>query len=250
VGYYSGYNITTGNKNTFIGSYAGGTGNSSGNVLIGDYAGYSLASENNNNVMIGSSSGYKNTGSGNVFIGINSGFNETGSNKLYIDISSTANPLVWGDFSTRNLSFNGDVGFKIIPTHLIHLSGGAYSDGTNWTNASDRNLKENFESVNGEELIGLINELTVTKWNYKTDDPRIKHIGPVAQDFYSLFGLGNDDKSISSIDPSGVALAAIKELSRQNKSMKKQVESQQKEIDELKALVNTLVANQSGQGNK
>jgi hypothetical protein len=58
------------------------------------------------------------------------------------------------------------------------------------------------------------------KWNYKSDNQGIKHIGPVAQDFYSLFGLGNNNTSISTVDPSGVVLVAIKELSRQNRSFK------------------------------
>jgi hypothetical protein len=202
------------------------------------------------NVFIGSQAGRTNSGSGNIFIGNHAGNSETGSNKLYIDNGNTSYPFIYGDFSAGYLTFNEKVGINITPTHLIHLSGGAYSDGAIWTNASDRNLKENFENVDGGEILGMINQLPVTRWNYKTDSSYIKHIGPVAQDFYSLFGLGNDDKSISSVDPSGIALVAIKELSKQNQLMKQRIESQQKEIDELKALVNTLVANQTGQGNK
>ena len=53
------------------------------------------------------------------------------------------------------------------------------------------------------------------------------HIGPMAQDFYKLFNLGNDDKSISTIDPSGIALAAIKE-------QQKIIDSQQSAISGLK----------------
>jgi hypothetical protein len=183
-------------------------------------------------------------GSGNIFIGYQAGHSELGSNKLYIDNGAISDPLIYGDFSARYLTFNGKVGINITPTHLIHLSGGAYSDGATWTNASDENLKENFENLDGGEILGLIDELTVTKWNYKADDQVIKHIGPVAQDFYSLFGLGNDDKSISSIDPSGVALVAIKELSKENKAMKEQIESYksqlqilQEEVAQIKAML-------------
>jgi len=105
-------------------------------------------------------------------------------------------------------------------------------------------LKENFEPLDGAMIINLIDQLPVTKWNYKTDNPSIKHIGPVAQDFYSLFSLGNDDKSISSVDPSGVALVAIKELSKENKVMKEQIESYksqvqtlQEEVEQIKAML-------------
>ena len=38
------------------------------------------------------------------------------------------------------------------------------------------------------------------------------HLGPTAQDFYGAFGLGDDDKSIATIDLDGVSLAAIQGL--------------------------------------
>src|SRR5438034_169841 len=47
------------------------------------------------------------TGSGNVFLGKQAGYGETGSNKLYIENSTnTTTPLLYGDFSTRQLSIN------------------------------------------------------------------------------------------------------------------------------------------------
>jgi hypothetical protein len=159
--------------------------------------------------------------------------------------------LIFGESDNKILAFNANVGIGTTsPSYKIDVAGGAYCNGTNWVNSSDRNMKENFEVIDGRKILGLIEDLPVMKWNYKSDAPSIKHIGPVAQEFYSLFGLGNDDKSISSIDPSGVALVAIKELSSQNKAMREQIEVQQKQIDELKGLVTTLIANQTIQGNK
>ncbi len=49
-------------------------------------------------------------------------------------------------------------------------------------------------------------------WNYRSQDAAIRHIGPVAQDFYAAFGVGEDDRHISTIDADGVALAAIQGL--------------------------------------
>jgi hypothetical protein len=40
----------------------------------------------------------------------------------------------------------------------------------------------------------------------------VRHVGPMAQDFYAAFGTGVDDRHITSIDEDGVALAAIKAL--------------------------------------
>ena len=49
------------------------------------------------------------TGSGNVFLGTSAGSFATGSNKLYIDNSNTTSPLIYGDFATNALTFNGSV---------------------------------------------------------------------------------------------------------------------------------------------
>ena len=43
------------------------------------------------------------------------------------------------------------------------------------------------------------------------------------QEFYRLFGLGTDDKHINTLDPDGVALAAIKALHQENQQLKKLV---------------------------
>jgi hypothetical protein len=225
VGSFGGEYIQTGKRNAFFGF-------SSGNNL----------SSGSGNVFLGFSSGSSNNGDNNVFIGYLAGLNETGSNKLFIDNSGgdKTYALMYGEFDNKIIRFNSKIGINIDPTHLIHLSGGAYSDGATWVNSSDKNLKENFEAVDGLEILKLISQLPVNKWNYKSDNHDIKHIGPIAQDFYSLFGLGNDDKSISSVDPSGVALVAIKELSRQNISMKEQIESTQQENQLLKSELQSI----------
>ena len=118
-------------------------------------------------------------------------------------------------------------------THHIDVAGGAYCDGTNWVNASDKNAKENFHEVNGEELLKKISELEITKWNYKSDK-QTEHIGPTAQDFKETFGVGSDGKSISTIDPSGIALAAIKELYAQLKSKDKELAELRAEMAKMK----------------
>jgi cell division protein FtsB len=39
-------------------------------------------------------------------------------------------------------------------------------------------------------------------------------MGPVAQDFRAIFGLGEDERTIATVDADGVALAAIQGLHR------------------------------------
>lgn len=120
-------------------------------------------------------------------------------------------------------------------TNLIATSCGAsLSVGGNWVNASDRNQKENFAAINSGELLEKIAELPITSWNYKNESEDVRHIGPVAQDFRALFGVGSDDKHISTIDPAGIALAEIKELVEKNKKLEDSHALLMQEIKQLR----------------
>lgn len=55
-------------------------------------------------------------------------------------------------------------------------------------------------------------DLPISAFSYKAEDASVRHMGPVAQDFYAAFGLGQDDLHIASLDANGVALAAIQAL--------------------------------------
>ncbi len=79
---------------------------------------------------------------------------------------------------------------------------------------SDRNLKENFSSISGQEILDKLSAMEITRWNFKADEG-IQHVGPMAQDFYAAFGLGMDERHIATVDADGVALAAIKALNEQ-----------------------------------
>jgi hypothetical protein len=60
-------------------------------------------------------------------------------------------------------------------------------------------------------------------------------MGPTAQDFYAVFGLGEDDEYISSVDADGVALAAIQGLYQIVRDKDAQIEAQQQRIKEMDA---------------
>jgi hypothetical protein len=90
-----------------------------------------------------------------------------------------------------------------------------------WSNYCDRNKKENFMDVDGEELLEKIRSIPVTRWNYKMTDPNDKYIGPMAQDFYAAFHLGGTDSlGINSISIDGVNMAGVKALEKRTREMK------------------------------
>lgn len=111
--------------------------------------------------------------------------------------------------------------------------GGEYAKAGSWTNISDRNVKENFVPIDGQSVLDKIAQLPITQWNYKTAKG-VKHIGPVAQDFYAIFGVGDDDKHISTIDPAGISLAGIKALNEKVNAQQKQIRELEDEIKNIK----------------
>ncbi|HUU46116.1 MAG TPA: tail fiber domain-containing protein [Acidobacteriota bacterium] len=160
--------------------------------------------------------------------------------------------FVWGD------SHDGDVTSSAVNQFIVRASGGVclYSNttlssgvvlpagGGAWNGISDRNVKENFRPVDGAELLDKIAQLEISRWNFKTQDPSIEHIGPMAQDFQRLFGVGDNNTTISTVDPDGIALAAIQELHRQNQSLQTQNEILKSEIQELRRLIEELATQQ------
>ncbi len=67
-------------------------------------------------------------------------------------------------------------------------------------------------------VLAKVAALPISRWSYKTEHG-VRHVGPMAQDFYAAFGVGEDDKHITSIDEDGVALAAIKALHARVRSL-------------------------------
>lgn len=76
------------------------------------------------------------------------------------------------------------------PSHLIHLSGGAYSDGATWVNGSSRELKENILGLSTQEAMDTLKYLNPVKFNYK-NSPSHNHIGFIAEDVPDLIATGS-----------------------------------------------------------
>lgn len=159
---------------------------------------------------------------------------------------STSNTMVFGNGDVNRWAFgrNTTAGSNALQVGDNNTNGnGAFlTQGGVWTNTSSRIKKEDFSDIDGLDLLKKIQQMPVRKWKYKGTNEY--HIGPVAEDFYKLFGLGVDNKGISTVDPSGIALAAIQEqqktIQKQNEQilqMNEKVLQMQTEITQLKKLV-------------
>ncbi len=102
-----------------------------------------------------------------------------------------------------------------------------------WSSLSDRNVKANFLSVDTASLLEKLAAMPIATWNYKSQAESIRHLGPTAQDFHEAFGLGEDDKHISTVDAQGVALAGIQALYQTVTGLKQSLAETQQSLAEL-----------------
>ena len=77
---------------------------------------------------------------------------------------------------------------------------------------SDRNIKTDVRPIDERQVLERVAALPLSTWRYSSDPGDVRHLGPMAQDFRSAFGLGDTDKGYHSIDAHGVSLASIKAL--------------------------------------
>jgi hypothetical protein len=111
---------------------------------------------------------------------------------------------------------NGNVGLGVAaPAERLHVDGNILVNGY-VKELSDRSAKTAFAPVNGAEVLAKLARVPVTSWSY-IDEAGVRHVGPMAQDFYAAFGLGQDDTHLAALDVNGISLAAIQELDEQVK---------------------------------
>jgi hypothetical protein len=117
----------------------------------------------------------------------------------------------------------------------VSIDGG----GNAWASASDINLKENILTLNPISFLNKIKQLDVFSWSYKGyEETGIRNYGPMAQDFFSLFGkdeIGNfgDDKSIKELDASAILILGVQGASEE-------IESQTEKLKEIKSTSSTI----------
>lgn len=110
-----------------------------------------------------------------------------------------------------------------------------------WASISDKNSKTNITNLNYKQILNAYSNFDITKWSYKTQTKEnesynkdIFHIGIMAQDFYSSFGLGVEENTITALDVSGVNMAAIKGLIEENKMLKERLNLLEEKLKNIK----------------
>ncbi len=154
-------------------------------------------------------------------------------------------------YPTSNNQFvaRGCGGIKFYTTQNLSAGVEVAPGGGSWSSISDRNRKENFRDVDGEDILARLRRVPVSSWNYIAQDDAIRHIGPMAQDWEATFGLSGDSTTINTGDIAGVTLAGVQALEVRTTSQAERIatlERRNRELEEriaeLERLVETVAA--------
>ncbi len=163
----------------------------------------------------------------------NNGFQGT---FIWSDGSATASADTFRNTANNEFAARATGGFRF-RTNLGGTTGCNLPAGSGVFNCtSSRTTKENFFNVDGDDVLARLRKVPVSTWNYIAEGQQSRHLGPMAEDFYTAFQLGTTDKAIGIQDAVGVSLAAVKALDART------LELQQKsaEVEQLRSKVNTL----------
>ena len=238
---------TTGNFNTASGAFAlRGNTTGNGNTASGFNALTSNTTGGANTASGGGALVSNTTGNSNTASGVNALFHNT-----------------TGSFNTA-IGVGADVGFDNL-TNAAAIGNGAIVDASNkirlgntavtviegqvgFTAVSDKKQKENFQPVDGEEVLTKIRGLNLSSWNFIGHDPKqFRHYGPVGQEFFAAFGhdgIGTigTPTTITSTDMAGVLMIAVQALEertavlqQEKERLKEAVEASKAENAELRA---------------
>ena len=162
--------------------------------------------------------------------------------------------FVWSDSSADNgfgaaSPYSNDNAFSVRATGGVYFISGVDSSGNpnagiglvpgsgTWGSYSDRNAKTAIAGIDVGAILEGVLAMPVTTWQYKAQSADIRHIGPMAQDFFSAFHVGDDNRHITEVDEGGVAFAAIQGL---NQKLEAENAKLQKEIADLHVQVESL----------
>jgi len=254
----------SGNTALVLGATVGGGFGNTANFISATVGGGDTNTAGGSRATVGG--GFRNTASGGLAT-VGGGSANTASGTAATVGGGTANTAS-GNFScvpggafadatnTGSFVFNGDSLERTASfadgTFTVRCEGGARfytTDGTNvgprlavggtdWVANSDSNLKTKITAINARDILAKLSQLPISSWQYK-HNPARRYIGPMAQDFHAAFGLGDDDKGISTLDSDGVMYAAIQglveELKERDAQHAKDLSDRDAKIGELEA---------------
>jgi hypothetical protein len=164
--------------------------------------------------------------------------------------------FVYGDNSTSDTVRNtanhqfmvrADGGYVFYSNVALTMGVELLPGGGSWSMISDRNKKFNIQLLSPLDFSPQFDSLAVLSWNYIGHDA--VHVGPIAQDFYSAFGVGEKPYLINMIDSDGTTFLGIKKLNEEMNSQPtnaevkeviKEIDNEKARLDEIEQRINEL----------
>jgi hypothetical protein len=168
--------------------------------------------------------------------------NNNGSVVLIMNDTSSANSR-WGIASSATSLFFDNAADATVEMTL-DTNGNLTTSGT-VNGVSSREAKMGFGTLDPKETLSRVATLPISTWSYKADGPGVRHLGPMSEDFYQAFGLGQDEKHISFTDSAGVALAAVQGLNQIVQEKDKEIADLKSRIEALEKMVQGLAQNKA-----
>jgi hypothetical protein len=160
----------------------------------------------------------------------NNGFSGT---FIWSDGSAQASADTFRNTANNEFAARATGGFRF-RTNLAGTTGCNLPAGSGVFNCtSSRYTKENFSKATG--VLESLRKIPVTTWNYISEGQQVRHLGPMAEDFWAQFQLGTGNASIGVQDLAGVSIAAVKELDEQLQQKNAEIERLQNEMKALRS---------------
>jgi hypothetical protein len=160
------------------------------------------------------------------------------------DIQNNQTGVLWffqnDQDGTYKISREGTGGAELILHRRQDADGAAtfFVDGsiqaTNVTFSSARAVKTDFAPVDGRDVLARLQTVPIQRWRYRTEEPSVRHLGPVAEDFQGAFQVGGREGTLSVVDTAGVALAAVQGLHAMLAESEDEVAALRAEVEALR----------------
>lgn len=169
--------------------------------------------------------GFRSTADANYSVAIGHRASTNGHTGAFVLSDASSNDSTEASANNQFMSrFAG--GYRLFTNASETVGVSLAAGGASWSVISDRNRKEAFLGVDGEDVLARIRSLPVTTWRYIDEEDRgVRHIGPMAQDWHRAFGFSADATTINMSDLDGVNLAAIQALERRTAAQREEIQA-------------------------
>lgn len=148
--------------------------------------------------------------------------------------------------ATNRLEMRFTGGYRLFTNSGLSTGMTLAAGDNSWASVSDKNLKTNILDLDYKIIMDKLSNLEISTWNYIFSNDNKRNYGPMAQDFYKLFGkddLGEfgNDKEIISNHITNVGLAGLKGLmikyNETNQKLKDLQDDQNEILNEIDEMI-------------